>query len=118
MAVVDASPSHAESANLLQDADWAFSVQCCYNPLLHDACFSVAELHVWYFDNGASKHITYQQDIFSSLKSTLAGNTVMCANNSSYPVKGVGNIVVAATNCSTFTLLDALYVPGIKKNLL
>ena len=26
MAVVDASPSHVESANLVQDADWAFSV--------------------------------------------------------------------------------------------
>ena len=73
---------------------------------------------MWYFDSGASKHITSQQDMFSSLKSAPAGNTVMCANNSSYPVKGVGNIVLAAANGSTFTLLDALYVPGIKKNLL
>ena len=39
MAVVDASPSHAESVNLVKDVDWAFSVQCCYNPLLHYACF-------------------------------------------------------------------------------
>ena len=42
----------------------------------------------------------------------------MCANNSSYPIKGVGNIVLVVANGSTFTLLDALYVPGIKKNLL
>ena len=71
-----------------------------------------------YFDGGASKHITSQQDMLSSLKSTHAGNVVKCANNSSYLVKGVGSIVLVSTNGSTFTLLDALYVPGIKKNLL
>ena len=119
MAVADASPSpNAESANLVQDAEWAFSVQCSYNPSLQDACFSATDLHVWFFDSGASKHITSQRDMFSSLESAPAGNTVTCANNSSYPVKGVGKIVLAAANGSTFTLLDALYVPGIKKNLL
>ena len=35
-----------------------------------------------------------------------------------YPVKGVGSIVLTAANGSAFTLKDALYVPGIKKNLL
>ena len=60
--------------------------------------------------------------MFSTLESAPTGNTIMCANNSSYPIKGVGKIhpilgkMVA--NGSTFTLLDALYVPGIKKNLL
>ena len=46
------------------------------------------------------------------------GNIVTCANNSSYPIKEVGQIVLTTTNGSTFTLLGALYVPGIKKNLL
>ena len=35
-----------------------------------------------------------------------------------YPVKGVGSIVLTTTNGNAFTLKDALYVPGIKKNLL
>ncbi|MCO5612030.1 hypothetical protein L7F22_066292 [Adiantum nelumboides] len=43
---------------------------------------------------------------------------VTCANNASYPVQGVGKIVLTAANGSSFTLVDALYVPGIKKNLL
>ena len=67
---------------------------------------------VWYFDSGATKHITSQRSLFTSLESAPKGNTVTCANNSSYPVGGVGQIG------STFTLYDALYVPGIKKNLL
>ena len=41
-----------------------------------------------------------------------------CANDSSYPVQGVGQIVLIAADGSTFTLSDVLYVPGIKKNLL
>ena len=115
----DALPSpNVKSRNLVQDVEWEFNVQCSYNPSLHDACFSAIDLHVWLFDSGARKHITSQRDMFSSLESDPTGNTVMCAKNSSYPVKGVGKIVLVAANGSTFTLLDDLYVQGIKKNLL
>ncbi|MCO5550454.1 hypothetical protein L7F22_003941 [Adiantum nelumboides] len=101
------------------DAEWAFSAECTYNPAVHDACMSVAaDSHVWYFDSGATKHITSHRDLFTSLESVPHGNSVTCANNASYPVQGVGKIVLTAANGSSFTLVDALYVPGIKKNLL
>ena len=60
MAIAEAptSGTTADSANVAQDADWAFSVHCSYNPLLQDTCMSVVDSHVWYFDSGASKHIT------------------------------------------------------------
>ena len=86
--------SKSESANVAQDADWAFTVHCSYNPLLHDTCMSIMDSHVWYFDSGASKHITSQRDMFTSLESAPIGNSVTCADNSSYPVKGVGQIVL------------------------
>ena len=35
-----------------------------------------------------------------------------------YPMKGISKIVLTPINDSSFTLSDALYVPGIKKNLL
>ena len=73
---------------------------------------------VWYFDSGATKHITSQRSFFSSLESAPTGNTVTCANNSSYPVMGVGKIILTTADGSFFTLSDALFVPGIKKNLL
>ena len=41
----------------------------------------------------------------------------MC-NNSLYLMKGVGTIVLTIANGNAFTLKDALYVPGMKKNLL
>ena len=74
--------------------------------------------YVWYFDIGATKHITSHHDMFTCIEAVPNGNTVTCANNASYPVKGVGKIVLTAVNGSSFTLSDALYVPGIKKNLL
>ena len=65
----------------------------------------IADMHVWYFDSGASKHTTSHHDLFSSLEIVLVGNSFMCAKNSLYPVKGVGNIQLAATNGSTFVLM-------------
>ena len=71
MVVVDVSPSNSESTNMVQDTEWAFNVHCNYNPFVHDACMSVADSQVWYFDSGATKHITSQRDIFSFLESAL-----------------------------------------------
>ena len=77
-----------------------------------------ADSHVWYFDSGSTKHITSHRDLFTSLEAIPHGNTITCANNASYPVQGVGKIVLIAANGTSFILVDALYIPGIKKNLL
>ncbi|MCO5563189.1 hypothetical protein L7F22_016826 [Adiantum nelumboides] len=47
---------------------------------------------IWYFDSGASKHITSRKDLFCSLDAAPAGKKVTCANNASYPIKGVGKL--------------------------
>jgi len=74
------------------------------------ACQFAADSHVWYFDSGATKHITSHRDLFTSLEFVPHGNTVTYANNASYPVQGVGKIVRStAANGSSFTLVDALY---------
>ncbi|MCO5603740.1 hypothetical protein L7F22_057892 [Adiantum nelumboides] len=73
---------------------------------------------IWYFDSGASKHITSRKDLFSSLDAAPAGKKVTCANNASYPIKGVGKILITNSDGSDLCLPDVLYVPGIKKNLL
>ncbi|MCO5573958.1 hypothetical protein L7F22_027736 [Adiantum nelumboides] len=45
---------------------------------------------IWYFDSGASRHITSRKDLFCSLDAAPAGKKVTCANNASYAIKGVG----------------------------
>ena len=57
IATVDASPSNAESANVAQDAKWAFTVQCNY------ICMFVLDSDLWYFECGATKHITSKCNI-------------------------------------------------------
>ena len=61
MAIIEATstPSNGESVNIVHDANWAFSMTCSYNPSLHGTCMSIVDSHVWYFDSGASKHITF-----------------------------------------------------------
>ncbi|MCO5575423.1 hypothetical protein L7F22_029224 [Adiantum nelumboides] len=47
---------------------------------------------IWYFDSGASKHITSRKDLLCSLDAAPAGKKVTCANNASYPIKGIGTL--------------------------
>ncbi|MCO5600359.1 hypothetical protein L7F22_054470 [Adiantum nelumboides] len=47
---------------------------------------------IWYFDSGASRHITSRKDLFCSLDAAPAGKKVICANNASYPIKGIGTL--------------------------
>ena len=71
--ITEASPSTTESANVVQDIEWTFSVQCNYDPLLYDSCMSVVDSYVWYFDSGATKHITSQCILFTLLSLPLKG---------------------------------------------
>ena len=97
----------------------AFTIHCHYDPSIHDACMAVfVDFDVWCFDSGTSKNSTSHRDMFTCLEALPNGNTITCANNASYPVKGAGKIMLTIANGSSFTLSDALYVPGIKKNLL
>lgn len=47
-----------------------------------------------------------------------AGRKVTCANNSSYLIKGVGEISFTVPDGTDLCLPNVLFVPGIKKNLL
>ena len=52
------------------------------------------------------------------MDATLVGKQVTCANNSSYRIKGVGEISFTIADGTYLCLSDVLYVPGIKRNLL
>ncbi|MCO5561640.1 hypothetical protein L7F22_015261 [Adiantum nelumboides] len=69
---------------------------------------------IWYFDSGASRHITSRKDLFCSLDAAPARKKVTCANNASYPIKGVGKILITISDDSNLCLPDVLYVPRIK----
>ena len=79
---------------------------------------TIVDMHVWYFDSGATKHITSCKTLFSTLWDAPHGVLVLCANDASYEIKGIGDVDLISCSGETFTLVDALYVLGIHKNLI
>ncbi|KAH7297149.1 hypothetical protein KP509_26G056000 [Ceratopteris richardii] len=118
MVVVEASTLKTESANLMQNEERAFTTVCSFDLSSPGQCMSPVDSDVWYFDSGATKHITLQRKFFTSLEHAPTRNTVTCGNNSSYLDMGVGKIILTTADGSSFTLSDVLFVRGIKKNLL
>ena len=46
MAIVDATPSNPNSANVVQDSEWAFTMQCNFDSSLTESCMSVVDMDV------------------------------------------------------------------------
>ena len=69
MSLVDVSPSTIEHANFTQDVKCAFSMQCSYDPSLHDSFMFVVDSNTWYFDSGTMQSILPHIAIFSPLLS-------------------------------------------------
>ncbi|MCO5559285.1 hypothetical protein L7F22_012881 [Adiantum nelumboides] len=72
------------------------------------------------FSNWQCEKWSYFEEIAGAPRDLAAptGKKVTCANNASYPIKGVGKILITISDGSDLCLPDVLYVPGIKKNLL
>ena len=66
---------------MVYDANLGFSVECYYDPFACDACMIVVDMHVWYFDSGASKKITSYNYFFSFLETNLIGSVVIWTNH-------------------------------------
>ena len=64
----EVSAPKTKSANLVQNEEWAFTIVCSFDPSSFEQCMSVVESDVWYFDSGATKHITSQRNFFTSLE--------------------------------------------------
>ena len=127
MSVTDAGTSSTsstskeggESANLVVHIGYAFAI-CSYdgNEIVHLSVSASEQKSVWYFDSGASRHIISYKELFKKLNSAPGDKKVSCANNSSYAIKGTGEIVLTLADGRELCLPNVLYVPGIKKNIL
>ncbi|XP_046145938.1 uncharacterized protein LOC123989261 [Osmia bicornis bicornis] len=52
------------------------------------------EQNEWIADSGASKHMTYRRDYFSSLKPLSEGYFVKIANDKILPAAGIGTVII------------------------
>lgn len=74
--------------------------------------------HGWWFDSGATNHITGRRNLFASIRDLPEGSNVLTGDNSKHPIKGVGSINVTNTDGEAREITDVLHVPGITKNLI
>ena len=89
MTIADTSFVRTNSINIVHDGEWEFILEWSYDPFAHDEYMTTIDMDVWYFDSGANKDITSHPDFFPSLQIAPIRSTLMCANKSSYPLKGI-----------------------------
>jgi hypothetical protein len=72
----------------------------------------------WLIDSGASKHMTGQKDILSSLIENKFPQKVSLGDDYQYSIKGMGESTYKLDLGTPMRMKDVLYVPGLTKNLL
>jgi hypothetical protein len=73
---------------------------------------------IWLVDSGASRHIIGFKDYLSNLTKKDYSHQVRLGDNSSYPIKGIGNAFYSLDSGKHLKMENVLYVPGLQKNLL
>jgi hypothetical protein len=72
----------------------------------------------WLIDNGASKHMTGQRNIFSCISEKNFSQKVTLGDDYQYAIKGVGESNHKLNSGNSLNMKDVLYVPGLTKNIL
>eukprot|EP00253_Pinus_taeda_P028995 PITA_28995 len=71
----------------------------------------------WIIDGGASRHFTGYKEALTNLIEKETNLEIILGDNSTYLVKGVGNVTLQLNQGNTIHLQEVLYVPNLKKNL-
>ena len=69
----------------------------------------------WLIDSSASKHMTGQKDILSSLIEKDFPQKVSLGDDYRYPIKGMGESTYKLDSGTTMRMKDVLYIPGLAK---
>ncbi|KAK9125656.1 hypothetical protein Scep_014502 [Stephania cephalantha] len=71
----------------------------------------------WWIDTGATRHICSDKTLFFEFHPADSEEKLYMGNSSSSIVEGKGTVKMKFTSGKVITLLDVLYVPDIRKNL-
>ncbi|GJV48935.1 zinc finger, CCHC-type containing protein [Tanacetum coccineum] len=72
---------------------------------------------VWYFDNGASNHMTGNYSYFSELNENITGR-IKFGDGSCVRIKGKGSILFQGKNGEQKLLKDIYYIPALRSNVI
>ena len=71
----------------------------------------------WWFDNGATQHVTHSSNYFVDFKPFQEHKCVIAAGGALLRAIGTGTILVRTHSGDELTLRDVWYVPQVSKNL-
>ena len=71
----------------------------------------------WYFDSGASFHMTGDKESFIDLEEKDLKVHIEMGDDGKYSATGIGTITFQGESGKPFQLKNVMHVPGLKKNL-
>ena len=71
----------------------------------------------WWYDSGATVHVCNNKDQFKTLEKVDEGSAVLMGNNVTAKVLGKGTVEISFTSGKKLVLVNVLFVPEIRKNL-
>jgi hypothetical protein len=90
------------------DQDFAFMAEQLGGSVSHT---------LWYIDNGASRNMIGVREQFTELRQRTHDQDIVLGDNRAVNVVGVGIMAFQRESLPPLRLLEVVYVPGLKKNL-
>ncbi|GJZ81531.1 retrovirus-related pol polyprotein from transposon TNT 1-94 [Tanacetum coccineum] len=84
---------------------------------LHMASVTTTTTDDWWYDFSTTTHVYNNKDLFKTYKETEDGHEVMMGDNHTSKIISSGNVEIQFTSGKKLTLMNVLYVPNIRKNL-
>ena len=85
--------------------------------LLQGIVQSEFEEGLWYLDTGATSHMTCKKNLFYELDESYKGN-LRFEDDSRIKIEGRGKILLYSKGDTQITLMNVLYTPKLKANIL
>ena len=83
-----------------------------------DTCLVREDDAIWYFDSGATRHVTLYRDRFIDYKLLSKGQTISVGDDIECQIKGIDTIPILLNNGGFLKITNVLYKPRMEKNLL
>ncbi|KAI3692729.1 hypothetical protein L6452_32551 [Arctium lappa] len=100
-----------------QFIDFGYNSNLNYVPPIFESFYMQDDDDVWWIDTGASSHVCKNRHWLTSLEPVEDGSVLHMGNESNAPILGRGLVKIEFSSSKIIELLDVLFVPQIRKNL-
>ncbi|GJY89570.1 zinc finger, CCHC-type containing protein [Tanacetum coccineum] len=80
--------------------------------------FDFDDAFAWWIDSGATCHACKDRCWFETFHPVKDGSVLHMGNESTKPILGRVNVILEFSSGKTITLVNVVYVPGLRKNLM